>query len=434
MAKDLGTELNRIMEREMKEMGPFMVTKQCKNLSIDPTHISPKDLPKLSKALSEVMKSFGGTEKAKALNSEILKLANVETLIVTEKHQDSKIDMLLDMGDTYITTCEWSKAREQYFQIMGIADQLKDDGLRSQILSKIAFAYSKQGEYEKAMSNYKSALELAKKAGDKRALGQSLAGIGHIHWRWGEYDPAIERFEDALENAKKLEDLAIIGTINIEMGNVCSDTGKLDRAEALFKQAVENLEKAEHHQQLARARNNLGDLYIQKHNWEEAIKQFELSRHESDETGNIQMKAWAAFNSADAHLHLGKLEQAKAFLDEALPVLERLGDKSGLSATHRILGIYHGMKKEYVVSQQQFDKAIELAREIKTPFKEGMAQLEMSRMFMRKGDGVMSRTHLEEAKRIFRRLKVERYKHEIEDITKKLSSGKGEVGDLDHHA
>ena len=71
MANELTEQIFTIMEREMSDIGNFIVKKQCMLIGADPNNIEPRDLPELASNLSEVMRTFGGYEKARKIYSEI---------------------------------------------------------------------------------------------------------------------------------------------------------------------------------------------------------------------------------------------------------------------------------------------------------------------------------------------------------------------------
>ena len=75
MTSRISKELIKIMESELGEMGPFVVKKQCNKLDIDPENITVKDIPPLSKALSESMKMFG-YDKARVIYQKMQMLSN----------------------------------------------------------------------------------------------------------------------------------------------------------------------------------------------------------------------------------------------------------------------------------------------------------------------------------------------------------------------
>lgn len=75
MSEELTTKVKDIMTAEMGQIGVFIVSKQCRDLGIDPENISPEDLNDLAKALGKVMLTFGGREKSIKIEQEIKKLA-----------------------------------------------------------------------------------------------------------------------------------------------------------------------------------------------------------------------------------------------------------------------------------------------------------------------------------------------------------------------
>ncbi|MEM3396312.1 MAG: hypothetical protein QW620_05695 [Thermoplasmata archaeon] len=75
MTSQISEKVYNIMGREMGHIGRFIVQKQCKDLGINPDDIKPEELPKIAKALGDVMKTFGGEEKGKAIEAEIKRLA-----------------------------------------------------------------------------------------------------------------------------------------------------------------------------------------------------------------------------------------------------------------------------------------------------------------------------------------------------------------------
>ncbi|MEM3445424.1 MAG: hypothetical protein QXJ27_07395 [Thermoplasmata archaeon] len=76
MTSQLSEKVYNIMGREMGHIGKFIVQKQCKDLGINPDDIKVEDLPRIAKALGDVMKTFGGEEKGRAIEMEIKKLGH----------------------------------------------------------------------------------------------------------------------------------------------------------------------------------------------------------------------------------------------------------------------------------------------------------------------------------------------------------------------
>ena len=89
----LSEQINTIMEREMGDIGPFIVKKQSMIIGANPDSIELTDLPELASKLSEVMKTFGGYEKARKIYNEIKEL---EDLSMGNPDQSSRVTAAVD--------------------------------------------------------------------------------------------------------------------------------------------------------------------------------------------------------------------------------------------------------------------------------------------------------------------------------------------------
>jgi hypothetical protein len=74
MGSEISRKVHNIMAREMGSMGKFIISKQCKDIGLDPEQIAKDDLLKLSQAIGKVMIHFGGSTKAVRIEDEIKKI------------------------------------------------------------------------------------------------------------------------------------------------------------------------------------------------------------------------------------------------------------------------------------------------------------------------------------------------------------------------
>ena len=79
--RNFSPEIHDIMERELSEMGSFFIKKQCMELGIMPDHITSRDIPRLSKALSEAMEDFGSDKSSRVVRDmrKLIKLEQAES-------------------------------------------------------------------------------------------------------------------------------------------------------------------------------------------------------------------------------------------------------------------------------------------------------------------------------------------------------------------
>lgn len=418
MSSYLSQQIFTIMEREMQEMGAPIVRKQCQLLAIDCDDIQPRDLPKLARALSEVMKAFSGIEKAKKLNQEILGLENLTRLIDKENDISAKIEMMLSAGDSYHITGEWDKAMSYFGKLLDIPEVSEKPELIIKIRRRIASVKMEMGVLGEAREGFQHCLDAAEEIDDEYELAEAYRGLGHICWMRGDFADGSNYLEQALEKAKGANDVRLMGEILIDLGNVYSDMGEESRGLTCYRESIEHLEKAEDHSSIARAYNNIGDTYLQKMEWDDALKYFDLCMKAAEKAGNVDMKAWAYFNMAEALTRKMELDKAKKFLDESVYILRKLGDKPGLSGAYKGYGLLYTQKGRWVNALDYFNKALKISSEIGALHERAMILFEMGQMYIDKGDRDKARASLKESLGIYQKLKIDKA---IEVISEQLS-------------
>ncbi len=421
MSKELTEQIFTIMEREMSDIGNFIVKKQCMIIGADPESIEPRDLPELASNLSEVMRTFGGYEKARKIYSEIKKLENLDKVVEEEESEEKRNKMLENLGMTCIFSAEWDKAFEYFNKLLSQAEM---DGNKTQVsryLRRMGFIHQERSEFDQALEYYERALEAAEEGKDPLTIGQACNRIGGIYWNKGYYDLAKEFLEKAIENALKVDDKRILGSAHIGLGNIHGDNHEVEDSLAHYKDALIFLEDTNEVYEMSRAHNNLGDTYLLQGDWDKALEQFEKCRSLGEESGWVNIVAWADFNASEALIHLGKLDQAKSDLDKSMKIMLNIGDKVGLGGIHQNYGRLFHAKKNWVNMEEHYKKAIELFMEINTPLSLAEAYTELGLALKEKGDMDQAKIELRRAANLFLHLdldkQVKRVLKEIEILS-----------------
>ncbi len=408
MSKELTEQIFAIMEREMSDIGGFIVKKQCMLIGSDPENIEPADLPKLASNLSEVMRTFGGYEKARKIYSEIKKLENLDKVAEGEKSDDKRQNMLEDLGMSCIFSAEWDKAFEYFNRLYGEARAGNDKVQMSRYLRRLGFIHQERSEFDRALEYYEQSLDTAEDSKDPKAIGQACNNIGGIYWNKGMYEKAGEYQERAIESALKADDKKILGSAHIGLGNIHADSHEPQEAIAHYKDALKYLSGTDEIYEIARAYNNLGDTYLQMKDWNNSLKQFEKCREFADKGGWINMKAWAEFNSSEALVELGKLDLAKKNLDDSLDILRKIGDRVGLGGIYQNYGRLYSAKKDWAKMLENYDLAVAVFTEINTPISLAEVYEELGMALKKMGDGERAKTELRRAANLFLHLDLQK--------------------------
>jgi len=420
MGKELTEQIFAIMEREMSDIGNFIVKKQCMLIGADPGDIEPRDLPELASNLSEVMRTFGGYEKARKIYSEIKKLENLDKVVEEEESEEKRNKMMEDLGMACIFAAEWEKAFEYFNKLLSEAEINADNSLVSRYLRRMGFIHQERSEFDQALEYYERSLEAAEEANDYLTIGQACNRIGGIYWNKGNYDLAKEFLEKAIEYALKVDDKRILGSAHIGLGNIHSDGHEIEYAVVHYKDALKFLEGTNEVYEMSRAHNNLGDTFLRQGDWEKALEQFGKSRNLGEQGGWVNMVAWADFNASEALIHMGNLEQAKVDLDKSMKIMLNIGDKVGLGGIHQNYGRLFHAQKNWVNMEEHYKKAIEIFMEINTPISLAEAYAELGLALKEKGDKDLAKVELRRAANLFLHLdldkQVKRVLKEIEIV------------------
>jgi tetratricopeptide (TPR) repeat protein len=171
----------------------------------------------------------------------------------------------------------------------------------ARILTKVA-------KHLEAVQHCLEALKISEKIENVGAQAKTMRWLGHIHWRNGDYNMAQEYIEEGLCRAQKVEDDHTEGILYIELGNIRGNLGYLDEGVDNYRKAIKILEPTDDNTQLARAYNNLGDVFIQKAEWEKGAELFAKCKKIAG--NNINMRGWGGFNRAECLVELGRYEEA----------------------------------------------------------------------------------------------------------------------------
>ncbi len=363
MSSELSVKVKEIMEREMRSLGLSILDKQCQHLNIVEEYIRPEDLPALAGRLSEVMRTCGGYDKAKRVYSDIRALRDLDELAEMEDDVH-KIEVLENLAKASLYAGEFEKASNYYDKLLSGANAQDDQVAKAKYLLLTGMLHKEKAEFDLALALFEKALMEAEEAKDPRHVSKSYCRIGDIYWYKGEFRKALEAYDQAVKNG---EDDSDLGAAHVGLGNVYQ--GRLEMAKAIthYIEALSKLKKTDNYQDLARAYNNLGDTYLQMEDWESAIENFRRGEEYGEKGGWVYVQAFTQFNTAEALVRWGKLEEGKETVDKSMEILTQIGNKPGLAGAYHVYGMYYLRKKDKDKMVEYYTKSVELYDEVNMP-------------------------------------------------------------------
>jgi tetratricopeptide (TPR) repeat protein len=406
---ELTRKVYEIMEREMQDIGPFIVRKQCLQIHVDPENIEAVNLAQLAANLSEVMVLFGGHEKARKIYSELRKLKDLDLLVKQETSEGTKLKMTEELGKGSLFAGDWAKAKGYFELLLAEANARKDQLARTRYLKWLGMVHQEQGEFDLALQKYESALSVAKGLSNKVELANCYNSIGDVRWYKADHAKAIEAYKLAAGDAESAGFLVGVGTAYVGIGNVQADRHELDESIKSYLTALERLKYTEEFQQIARAYNNLGDTYRQKKNWDEAMRCFAKSEEYGGKGGWLNMVAWARFNSAMVLVEKGSLQEAEGLLQKSEATLAQIGDRTGLAGAKHAWGKLYAAQGKAVLMDRAYIEAIEMYKALKTPFSGAECHYELGMAYKKLGNRAKALDHLRMAAVMYTDLKLDKW-------------------------
>ena len=399
MSSELSTKVRSIMEREMQTLGASILSKQCRHLNIVEDDIRPEDLPALASRLSEIMKTCGGFNKAKRVYKDINNLQDLDELVEQEESEQVKVEILENLARASLYAGEWEKSSKYLDQLLSRVGD--DKGARSRYVRWMGFMYKERSEFEVALTFFEKALADAKEADDGHQVSKCHYRIGDVYWYKGAFRKSLEHYELAVSLGTEDSD---IGAAHIGIANVYQSRHELAKAMTHLAEALSKLKKTDNYQDLARAYNNLGDVYLQLGDWDNAIENFDKGEEQGELGGWLYVQAFTQLNSAEANVQKGEYERALELLEKSMVILEQVENKPGLAGAYHVYGMLYRFTKDREKMVEYYQRSIRLYEEINVPHYEARYSYEFGQGLLEFGDKDAARKTFEKALEIFEQL------------------------------
>ena len=419
MISDLSQKIYELMSKELSELGPHIVRKQCKDLNLNPDEIKKEDLPRVAKALSEVMVSFG-QEEARNIYLAINKLQNLETIVEDETDERKKMEGFLDLGDFARFSGEYDKARGYYQKLLRLCQENGDAALSARANTMLGVLMNDTNEPAKAIGLFMIAQDISLNLNDSENLALTYRGLGYSNWRLGKYAESLNLYNLALENSMKFGNDELTGIIHIDMGLVYDTQGKEDAALKSFNKAIEILKKTDNIYNLARAYNNVGEVFKNMGELDKAIESYDMCYKIASSVNYTRMMGYGLGNSAECLAKMDNVNEARTKADRTMEIFVKYDDKYMISGVHLTYGIIHSREGNKMEMEKSFNTAIQMLEELNYPYEIATNTYQYGKALKDMGYPDEAKVQLKKAHDIFVELGSEKFIQAIENELKEL--------------
>ena len=191
------------------------------------------------------------------------------------------------------------------------------------------------------------ALKLAKATDNQLYQAKALRAIGRVHQRLGNKYMALVNLMEANTMIKKLGDQKQVSIILNDIGIVYFQHNDFDEAEKFFKESLQIKKTNKNVQGMIHAMGNLAGVYMNKKEFEKAIQCVDFTSHLADSLNLPYYQAVAQQNKASVLTKMEKYDEAIPLYKQAISGFKNGGNKYELAITLKDFAEALLEKKDY---------------------------------------------------------------------------------------
>ncbi|HUC13235.1 MAG TPA: hypothetical protein VMS00_02165, partial [Acidimicrobiales bacterium] len=220
-------------------------------------------------------------------------------------------------GEAYCVVGDWDAALACYGRAS--TDPTK---LPTELAWRVARIHHFRGDLNKALEAYGDAAPVD---GDLRDRAMLLAWRAGARWLRGDAQGCRQDASQAFDMATAAGDAGALSCAHTALAMLAALDGDRAANDAHYLRALDYAVQGGDLLQQVRVRTNRGSLFLEQGYYEEAIAELDLALNLAELAGFAAYRALALANRGCAHYYLGRMEEAIRDLDESRRQSDRLG-------------------------------------------------------------------------------------------------------------
>ncbi|WP_191321994.1 tetratricopeptide repeat-containing sensor histidine kinase [Algoriphagus aquimarinus] len=292
------------------------------------------------------------------------------------KGQD-KIQILIDLCWEYRFS-NADSARIYGLEALELARNGKLKELEGDALHNLGITHEAQGNYQEALKYELPALEIRKIIGNDLKTANTLNNLGIIHDELGNQNKALEYYFEARKIYEHLGDKSKIAMVISNIGIVLKAQGEYVKVIGYYHEALSLYKELKNEFGIAACHANLSSVFYFTQSYDSALYYALLSTDEFRSQNVRQFLPTTLSNSAQAYYKLGKTQEARKSLLEAIKLNEEFDNKFDLSEVLLILASVYRTENETKDAKETALRGLSIAESIQAKKLVMDAHLELS--------------------------------------------------------
>jgi tetratricopeptide (TPR) repeat protein len=366
-------------------------------------------------------KAIGVFAPEEALEYYKIALEALEKMEKTDENKESMISLFNSMGEISYTLGDLNKGLNYYDMAIKLCNETGNKSAKAELFANKGEILSREGKWGLAVQNFEKSRIISEKLGDSHVVAKAYRGLAHVYWRFGDYDKATQYNNLSIQASMEVGDMHSIARTFIELGLIYSATGDYEKAIEYYSKSLKELEPFNDYSQIARAHNNIGDAYMKTERYEKAIDHFKKCVEIGKKSHSHEHIGWGNLNLGEANALNGTPNGAKKYVDEALSVMKKMGDRIGIQACYTVYGILYRLQGNWEESYKSFKIAMKMGEENKVPYNLAYSMYHIGLMYRDKGEKDRAKVELTRASEILKQLKPTDLIEKVNDQIKVLN-------------
>jgi serine/threonine protein kinase/tetratricopeptide (TPR) repeat protein len=270
------------------------------------------------------------------------------------ENKDKRIKVLLNLGNTEIIAGNPDQAQQYSGQAMELAKANGLDNLTMQGLIDIGHAYLNKGNFAEAEKNFNEALRLAELYKGARSKARALLSLASLRSQQGDAAGARDFFQRALPFYEQGGYRKEVFQAYVILGRTEVRVGDYDSAQQRFEQLLQLAQQSGDQQSIALAQEGLGRVFVSRQNFPQALSHYDANYQIVKSLGAKLNMGYTANNRAEVLGQLGRYDDARAALAEALTIAEPPGHEPFKDLQAEV----HMTKARVALSERKFPEAL----------------------------------------------------------------------------
>ncbi len=246
-----------------------------------------------------------------------------------KEYVNLKINALRYIGQDYADGGKYNESLMYFKQALDLDKELgnKDEMANTYLL--LSWVYNNLGNTIKSTEMNFEALHLYEELRENYGIALAKSNLASDNELLGNYEEAVRYYLEAIRPQLEVRDYANLGLTYSSIGNVYTKLGNYNKAIEFHQRAILTSRITNDHGSLAKSQLGIGNVYLAQKKYDEALKYFLLAKGEYELISNKPDLALLYSSLGFVYTKLGRLEQAQQYFDKAMSMAKEL--KSSLT-------------------------------------------------------------------------------------------------------